>query len=159
MKHYLMQNICRLFGWALLAGVAGLTGCKSTDSADSGDMASVKISGRTDPEIEQAAAKVFLSDGYQQMNPLTFEKQGTSWDKVAYGGWSSNPVWIRMRIKVTSTEAGQSILACDAYAVVDRGEGNMEEEKRLFASYRSECKKVLDQAKARLDSPPDGTKH
>jgi hypothetical protein len=156
MKHFLMQNICRLFGWALLAAVAGLTGCQSTDSADSGNMASVNISGHTDAEIKQAAAKVFLWDGYQQVNPLTFEKQGTSWDKMAYGGWSSNPVWIRMRINVTAGEAGQSILACDAYAVVDRGEGSMEEEKKLFTSYRSECKKILDQTRVRLDSPPDG---
>ena len=156
MKHYLMQNICRLFGFALLAGIAGLTGCKSTDSADSGNMASVNISGHTDAEIKQAAAKVFLWEGYQQVNPLTFEKQGTSWDKMAYGGWSGNPVWIRMRINVAPAEAGQSILACDAYVVIDRGEGSMEEEKKLFTSYRSECKKILDQTKVRLDSPPDG---
>jgi hypothetical protein len=157
MKHCLMQNIHRLFGWTLLAGVACLTGCKSTDSADSGNMASVNISGHTDAEIKQAAAKVFSWDGYQQVNPLTFEKQGTSWDKMAYGGWSSNPVWIRMRINVTSGEAGQTILTCDAYAVVDRGEGSMEEEKKLFTSYRSECKKMLDETKVRLDSPPDGS--
>jgi hypothetical protein len=61
-----------------------------------------------------------------------------------------------MRINVTAGEAGQSILACDAYAVVDRGEGSMEEEKKLFTSYRSECKKILDQTRVRLDSPPDG---
>ncbi len=110
----------------------------------------------TDAEIKQAAAKVFLWEGYQQVNPLTFEKQGTSWDKMAYGGWSGNPVWIRMRINITPGEAGQTILACDAYAVVDRGEGSMEEEKKLFTSYRSDCKKILDETKVRLDSPPDG---
>jgi hypothetical protein len=156
MKHYLKQNIYWSFGWTLMAGIACLTGCQSTDQADSGNMASVSISGRTDSEIKQAAAKVFLWDGYQQVNPLTFEKQGTSWDKMAYGGWSSNPVWIRMRINVTPAEAGQSTLACDAYAVVDRGEGSMEEEKKLSVSYRSECKKILDQTMVRLDSPPGG---
>jgi hypothetical protein len=156
MKHYLKQNIYWSFGWTLMAGIACLTGCQSTDQADSGNMASVSISGRTDSEIKQAAAKVFLWDGYQQVNPLTFEKQGTSWDKMAYGGWSSNPVWIRMRINVTPAEAGQSTLACDAYAVVDRNEASMEEEKKLSVSYRSECKKILDQVKSRLDSPPGG---
>jgi len=156
MKNYLMQNICRLFGWALLAGGAGLTGCQSTDSADSGNMASMNISGHTDAEIKQVAAKVFLWNGYQLVDPLTFEKQGNRWDKMAYGGWSGNPVWIRMRINITSGEAGQTILACDAYAVIDRGTGSMEEEKKLFTSYRSECKKILDETKVRLDSPPDG---
>jgi hypothetical protein len=156
MKYYLKQIICRSVGWALLVGVAGLTGCQSTDQADSGDMASVKVSGHTDAEIKEAAAKVFLGDGYQQVNPLTFEKQGTRWDKMTYGGWSPNPVWIRIRINVTPAEAGQSTLACDAYAVVDRGEGSMEEEKKLSVSYRSECKKILDQTVVRLDSPPGG---
>ena len=157
MKNYLKQYFWRSFGWIPLAGVACLTGCSTADQADSGEMASVKISGHTDTEIQQAAARAFLSNGYRQANPQTFEKQGTSWDKVAYGGWSSNPVWIRMRIKVSPVEAGQSILACDVYAVVDRGEASMEEEKKLFTAYRSECKKILDQAKARLDQPPDGT--
>ena len=156
MKHYLKQNIYWSFGWTLMAGIACLTGCQSTDQADSGNMASVSISGRTDSEIKQAAAKVFLWDGYQQVNPLTFEKQGTSWDKMTYGGWSPNPVWIRMRINVTPAEAGQSTLACDAYAVVDRNEASMEEEKKLSVSYRSECKKILDQTMVRLDSPTGG---
>ena len=156
MKHDLKHNIRRLSGWILLAGFACLGGCSTTDQADSGEMASVAISGHTDVEIQRATAKVFLSNGYQQVNPQTFEKQGTGWDKVAYGGWSSNPVWIRMRINITSAGAGRSILASDAYAVVDRNDTSMEEEKKLSVSYRSECKKILDQAKARLELPPDG---
>jgi hypothetical protein len=155
MKNYLRQNVCWLLGWILLIGFAGLTGCKSTDSADSGELASVKISNRTDAEIERAAAKVFLADAYEQIDLKTFDKQGTSWDKMAYGGWSSNPVWIRMRINIVSAEPGQSILACDAYAVIDRDEPSMMEEKKLSVAYRSECKKILDQVKARLEAPPD----
>jgi hypothetical protein len=156
MKNYLKQNICRSIGWVLLVGVACLTGCSTTDQADSGEMASVKISGHTDAEIQQAAAGAFLSNGYQQVDRLTFEKQGTGWDKVTYGGWSPNPVWIRMKINITSAGTGQSILACGAYAVVDRNEASMEEEKKLSVSYRSECKKILDQTMVRLDSPPGG---
>src|SRR5882757_9170270 len=102
MKNYPKQNICRSLGWTLLVGIACLTGCRTTDQADSGEMASVKISARSDAEIQQAVAKAFLANEYQQVNPVTFEKQGTVWDKMDYGGWSSNPVWIRMRIKITS---------------------------------------------------------
>jgi hypothetical protein len=156
MKNYLNQSVCRSLGWIALVGIACLTGCSTTDQADSGDMASVNISGHTDAEIQRAAAGAFLSNGYQQVDRLTFEKQGTSWDKAAYGGWSSNPVWIRMRIHITSAGAGQSILAGDAFAVVDRNDASMEEEKKLSVSYRSECKKILDQTMVRLDSPPGG---
>jgi hypothetical protein len=156
MKNLPMQNICRSSGWTLLVMVACLTGCRTTYQAGSGEMASVTISARTEVEIQQIAAKVFLANEYQQINPMTYEKQGTAWDKMAYGGWSSNPVWIRMKINITSTGESQFTLVCNAFAIVDRNEASMEEEKPLSVSYRSECKKILDQVKARLDSPPDG---
>ena len=155
-KNHLNQNTCRSLAWIALAGVAWLSGCSTTDQADSGDMASVNISGHTDAEIQRAVAGAFLANGYQPADRVTFEKQGTGWDKAAYGGWSSNPVWIRVKIKITSTQAGQSVLACDAYAVVDRDEASMAEEKKLSVSYRSECKKILDEAKARLNALPAG---
>jgi hypothetical protein len=159
MKKYMSRNIFWLFGWLLLAGAAGLTGCQTTDQADSGDMASVEISSHTEAEIQQATAKVFLSNGYQQADRLTFEKQGTGWDKAAYGGWSPNPVWIKMRANITSMDADKYILGCNAYLVTDRNEATLEEEKKLSVSHRSECKKILDQIKTGLDSPPAvGTK-
>ena len=120
MTNFPRQNICRLSGWTLLIVVACLTGCRTTDQADSGEMASVTITARTEAEIQQAAAKVFLANEYQQINPMTYEKQGTGWDKMAYGGWSANPVWIRMKINITSAGDSQFTLACDVYAIVDR---------------------------------------
>lgn len=156
MKMFPKQNVCRSSAWTLLVVVACLTGCRTTDQADSGEMASVTISAHTDAEIQQAAAKVFLANEYQQTKPMTYEKQGTGWDKMAYGGWSSNPVWIRMKINISSAGENQFTLACNTYAIVDRNEASMEEEKPLSVSYRSECKKILDQVKARLESPPDG---
>ena len=138
----------------LLAVAACLTGCQTADQADSGDMASVEISGHTEAEIQQATAKIFLSNGYQQADRRIFEKQGTGWDKMAYGGWSPNPVWIKMRINITSADTDKYILGCNAYLVTDRNEATLEEEKKLSVSHRSECKKILDQVKTRLDSPP-----
>ena len=154
MKPYHPTWMRRLFGWLLLAGLAGLTGCQTADQAHSGDLASVQIPGRTDTEIEQAAARAFLANGYQQVDARTFEKQGTSWDKLAYGGWSSNPVWIRVKLKINSPEAGQTVLGCAAFRVVDRNDVTMEVENEISHSYRAEFKKILDQAKAILDSSP-----
>ena len=143
-------------GWALLAGIICQTGCQTADQADSGKMASVTISGHTDKEIERAAAGAFSANHYQRVDHLTFEKQGTGWDKAKYGGWSSDPVWIRMRINITSAGTGQSVLACDAYVIVDRNAVGTEEERKLSVAYRSECKKILDQTKAGLDSQSSG---
>ena len=147
------RDIFRLFGWTLLAVAACLTGCQTTDQADSGDMASVEITGHTEAEIRQAMAAAFLTNGYQQAGDETFEKQGTRWDTAAYSGWSANAVWIKVKTSITVTETGKYILGCNAYMVVDRNQATMEEEK-LSHSHRSECKKILDQAKGRLNSPP-----
>ena len=156
MKDHPRQSRCRSFGWSLLVGATCLAGCQTTDQADSGDMASVEISGQTEAQIQRTLAAVFLANNYQQVDRLTFEKQGTHWDSLAYGGWSSIPVWIRMRIHITPAGPGRTLLTCDAFAVVDRNETTMEEEKKLSVAYRSECKKILDQTKARLAAPPAG---
>jgi hypothetical protein len=154
MKNWINQKICRLFGWLLLAGVACLTGCQTADQADSGDMASVEISGHTEAEIQQATAKAFLANGYQQADSQTFEKQGSSWDTAAYSGWSSDAVWIKVKTDITAPEAGKYILACNAFMVTERHQATAEQEQKLSFSHRSECKKILDQARAMLDSPP-----
>ncbi len=137
----------------LLAGAACLTGCQTADQADSGDMASVEISGHTEAEIRQATARAFLANGYQQADGQIFEKQGTRWDTAAYGGWSANAVWIKVKTSITSAGTGRYVLGSNAYMVVDRNQAAMEEEEKLSVSHRSECKKILDQVKARLDSP------
>jgi len=153
MKNYFEQKLCRAFGWLLLIGVTCLTGCQTADQADSGDMASVEISGHTEAQIQQATAKAFLANGYQQADSQTFEKQGSSWDTVAYNGWSLDAVWIKVKTSVTEMETAKYALACNAFLVTDRHEVIMEQEQKLSVSHRSECKKILDQAKAALDSP------
>src|SRR5260221_1115429 len=115
MKNYPKQNICRSLGWTLLVGIACLTGCRTTDQADSGEMASVKISARTGAEIQQAVAKAFLANEYQQVNPMTFEKQGTVWDKMDYGGGGPGPGLVRMSIQISSP--GQPWVNCASQMV------------------------------------------
>ena len=154
MKKYLKQIICPAFGWLLLAGVASLTGCQTADHADTGEMASVIISDHTPADIQQATARVFLLNGYEQTDRLTFEKQGTAWDTAAYGGWSAGPVWIKVRAYITSPSADTGILSCNAFIVTDRHQAAMEHEQKLSHSHRSECEKILNQIKARLDSQP-----
>ena len=144
------------FACGLIAAVC-LAGCQTADDSDSGDMASVRISGHTEAEIQKAAARAFLANGYLQDDPMTFEKRGTEWDKIAQGGWLSGPVWIKMRIHLAEPEPGQCILGCDAFAVLDRDDPSMESENKFTVSYRSECKKILDQVRTQLDAPPKPT--
>ena len=154
MKNYIMKKFCQAFGWLLLVGTICLTGCQTADQANSGDMASVEISGHTEAQIQQVTAKVFLANGFQQVDSQTFEKQGSNWDTVAYNGWSLDAVWIKVKTSVTEMELAKYVLACNAFLVTGRHEVAMEQEQKLSFSHRSECKKILDQAKAALDSLP-----
>jgi|SRR5690242_13688389 len=147
-------RIHSLAGWFFLAGLVCLTGCKTTDEAHSGHMASVEISGHTKAEIQQAAATVFKANGYTKTDSLTFEKPGSAWETANYGGWSSNPVWIRIRCELVSAEARQFVLGCDAYVVEGHGEVGTEIERKFWFAKRTECKDILDAIKAELKKSP-----
>ena len=137
----------------LLAMVCALTGCKTTDTAKNGSLASVVISGHTAEEVRQTTIEVFGWNGYKQVSDLTFEKQGTKWDVVTYGGWAADSIWIRMKIQITSRGELWQVLGCDAYVVENRGEGILEDERKLKIMKGDECKKILDQIQRRLSLP------
>jgi hypothetical protein len=152
-------------GWMFLIGFVCLTGCTTTDQAGTGLMASVEISGHTEAEIQKATTAAFLAHGYLKTDlktdSLIFEKQGSAWETVNYGGLSGGPAWIKIRVKLVSAETGSHTLGCDAYAVEGHGDVGMEIERKFLFAKRTECKKILDEAKAALDAPsePAGAEH
>lgn len=150
MKKIVHWTTCLL----MLVTIFGLTGCHTTDQAHSGDTASVEISGHIEAEIRQAVVAVFLANGYEQANGLTFEKKAAFVETAAYGGWSANAVWIRIRANITCPEQGHYVLGCNVFKVRDRNQGLFEEEQRYTFQKRDECKRLLDQIKTRLDSKP-----
>src|SRR5258706_11390770 len=150
-----MRQIVRLIVVALVLPVAfDLTGCRTADQAHSGGMASVEISGHAETEIRQATAAVFLANGYEQADGLTFEKKAAFMETAAYGGWSAKAVWIRIRANITCPEQGHYVLGCNVFKVRDRNQGLFEEEQRYTFQKRDECKRLLDQIKTRLESKP-----
>jgi hypothetical protein len=150
-----MKHISRLLASALLlVAVSFSPGCKTDpDRARSGQMASVEISGHSEAEILRAMKDVFESEGYEHMEGLTFDKKGSMWDTAAFGGWNSGGVWIRLKASVDPAPDGMEghyVIGCDAYRVVGRNEGVMEEEKKTRYSNGAECQRILDEIQARL---------
>lgn len=127
-----------------------LLGCKTADHAGEGYQASVVIAGHDAAAIREMTTKVFLENGYQQAAGLVFEKKGSRWNSLAYGGWGGQPVWVRVRVSLRPHGPGQHVLGGDAYFIRDRGAGFMEEEQKLSVSKRGECEKILNTIKARL---------
>jgi hypothetical protein len=138
---------------ALLALACAIAGCKTADTAHDGSLASVVINGHTAAEVRQTTIEVFGWNGYKQGPDLTFEKKGTKWDVVNYGGWIADSVWIKVRVQITSRGELWQVLGCDAYIVENRGEGFLQDERKLKYSKADECKKILDQIQRRLALP------
>lgn len=141
---------------ALLSLVFVAAGCKTTDTARDGSLASVVINGRTADEVRQTTIEVFGWNGYKHVSDLTFEKKGTQWDRMAYGSWLTDSVWIKIRAQINSRGEFSQVLGCDAYIVEDRDEGVMENERKLKFMMADECKKILDQIQRRLSLPQSG---
>jgi len=131
---------------------AAFMGCKSADQARQGYLASVEIIGHEAAEIQEATTKVFAENGYERATGLVFEKKGSTWNSLAYGGWSRQPVWVRVRVSLRPHGASRQILGCNAFFVRDRGGDSLEEERKLWMSRRGECEKMLNQIKARVES-------
>jgi hypothetical protein len=139
----------------LLVAALLLTGCQTdSDRTNSGQMASLEISGHSEVEILRVMKAVFLANGYEHMDGLTFDKKGSAWDTAAYGGWDSGGVWIRIKATVDSESDGKYVIGCDAYRVIGHDQGVMESEQKTPHSNRAECKRILDEIQARLASSP-----
>ena len=137
----------------LLVTAFFLAGCQtSADQAHSKQMASLDISGHSQVEILRAMKAVFLANGYEHTTDLIFEKKGSFLNTALYGGWMSGAVWIRLKASVEARANGDYVIGCDAYRVIGRNDGVMEEEQKASYTERSECKKILDEIKTRLDS-------
>jgi len=144
-----------LAGLALAAASLGLLGCKSLSKPDSASFASVRIQGSTPEEIRDATVAVFKQDGYQAVRTvppdLVFEKEGSRWDRIAYGSWVDDaPVAIRVKASIVPLSEGAFRLQCTAYMVRSKGDPVFEDEVRLRNNHSKPYQALLDKVLGRL---------
>jgi hypothetical protein len=139
---------------ATTAGTA-VTGCKSLSEPASDSFASVQIQGHTVEQIRAATVVVFQEDGYRSANErrgeMVFEKEGSQWDKIAYGSWiDDEAVWIRVKASVVSSANGAFRLRCQAYRVRNKGDPVFEEVVRLKNNRSKPFQALLDKVAGQL---------
>jgi len=147
-----LPNILRAL--LLIAAGAGLTGCRSLDKPGSGGFASVQISGHTREQVRGAVLLEFEQDGYTAVEvrkpDMVFEKEGTRWDQIAYGGWPDNDVWLRVKVSVAALPGSVCLLECQAFRVRGKG-GPLESEPVPLKSRQNKpYQAVLDKVAARM---------
>lgn len=140
---------------AVLFGAA----CKSPEVApgtpDDGSLASVFVTNAVRRAVADATFNVFREDGFllasSMSGDLTFDRKGTKWDTLAYGGWFED-VWVRARVSVTPYDVGIYRLSCKVYRVNGRGDPAMEEEKILTRGNAEYYQGLLAKVKTRIDT-------
>ena len=146
--------------WVLIAAVGlvavvmafSLTGCQTTDAANTGSLASVTLPAASIDQIRQTIVEVFETNGYTKVASLTFERKGSTWDQINYGGMTSDPVWIKIKGDLTQKADGYYVLSCDAYIVNDHDDPLIKQERQLTFAKAGECKKILDEIQHRLST-------
>lgn len=151
----------RLFSALFLTLTAAFlfSACKSPQVApgtpDDGSLASVFITNSTRAAISEVTFNVFRESGFMLKTSaggeLVFEREGTKWDTLAYGGWFES-IWIRARIAVVAYELGVFRLSCKVYRVDGRGDLAMGEEKLVSRKSAEYYQGLLNQVRSRINA-------
>ena len=136
-----------------------LPACKSPHVApgtpDDGSLGSVFITNTTRVAITDVAFNVFRDNGFMlktsDRTDMVFERQGTKWDTLAYGGWFES-IWIRVRLAISAYEVGVFRLSCKVYRVDGRGDFTIGEEKLVSRRSAEYYQGLLNQVRTRIDA-------
>ena len=127
------------------------TGCRSTTSGGSGGFASVEIRGNTPGQIRDMIRRVFQEEGYigvvVNSADLTFEKQGSTLDSVAYGGLLDT-IWVR--VETTVVPAGDMTYRLQCQVRYFQGRGMLAEEVKHAHIRNAPYQKMLDEVARRV---------
>jgi hypothetical protein len=141
--------------FALLAlCLTGLSGCQTTNQPGAASHASVQIQGHSPAEIRQAATAVFSEAGYSLTTALSsemvFDRPGSAWDEVKWGGLLSDGVTMRVKIRLSEIPGGSQLLQADAYVVEKSDNPFFQTETRKMLLSRHYYRRLLNDVASRL---------
>lgn len=136
-------------------------GCASRNKVTGDSLAGVAVTNQPPLEIAKALTKAFEEEGFVLMPAvaqqssrsdyrLIFEKQAGAGDTILYGDWSLKRNWLRAKARITRQEARRSLVICDAFRVVNRGDGHFEDERKLSRTSAAYYQKILERAASQL---------
>jgi hypothetical protein len=151
-------KILFVLGLGALLGAGCASDRKGSSSAV---LASVEIRERAPGEIADTAVAVFREHGYDasrhNKRDLVFEKQGSNFNRLAYGDWASgNSVWERVLLSIVPEGPALARLDCHAYLVADKGSPT-EERVKYGHVKRAPLQAMLEEIATRLRAAPGET--
>jgi hypothetical protein len=150
-----------LAGLALLLAVGlggGLgAGCSSVGKPASPVLGSVEIRGVPIERIRDVTSEVFHDHGYKVAasgwTTLTFEREGSLMNDIAYGNWMGSRIRVRVKATLTELSGGGCKIECSAHLVRNEGEP-VEDEVKVNRLHGHKYQKMLHEVAKRLHAPP-----
>lgn len=150
--------ITRLLSLLLACSFLGFTGCKTGRTDGEPDsMSSIDVPQVPSDVLYLTIAYVLKENGYEvgksTVEEMMFEKQATTMQDLAYGGWGSGPAWSRVRIRTKQLVDGGYRIDMTASWVRDRGSKSMEEEKPVSKLGGGPFRTLLKEIRSKLSEP------
>ena len=149
-----------LAGMIVLAAIGlGMTGCQSFPQGPADDStASVKVFNRTTDQILTVTRKVFLAHGFYQTsavgNQITFERPGTTADKMAYGSYMfDQTVNLRVIVTVKPIDSTNTLVGCKAWQVQSGAGGVIDDTHEVLGLRKRPYEDLMDKIKEQLLEP------
>ncbi|HAV60819.1 MAG TPA: hypothetical protein DCY13_00445 [Verrucomicrobiales bacterium] len=137
--------------------IALAAGCATSDSGF-GSRTAVVVNNRTPKEIMDTTLAVFREKEFEVKSStkreVVFEKKGSTWQDVTWGGWYGDGVWERADIRIIDYGGGAYMIEAKVRLVRDRSEEFFEDSQRLGRRARKPYQELLNEVKARLEGPP-----
>jgi hypothetical protein len=136
-----------------------VTGCQSFSQGPADDStASIKVFNRTPDQILTVTRRVFLAHGFYETaaagNQITFERPGTTADKMAYGSYMfDQTVNLRVVVTINPIDNAYTLVGCKAWQV-QRGAGGVIDETHEVRGFRKRpYKELMDKISEQLLEP------
>jgi hypothetical protein len=136
-----------------------MTGCQSFPQGPADDStASVKVFNRTPDQILSVTRRVFLAHGFYETaaagNQLTFERAGTTTDKMAYGSYMfDQTVNLRVIVTVKPIDSTYTLVGCKAWQVQSGGGGIIDDTHEVRGLRKRPYEDLMDKIKEQLLEP------
>jgi hypothetical protein len=141
----------------LALGAAGLAGCQSSQPSSGYSQGLLTIKGHTDAQIRQVTKAVFAEDGYAFVSEggegFVFQRPGTRGDALKYGGWYSEGVVLRAKVRMTEMGVDSYVLKLDMFVVRNAGDGLNESESPLMTLNKAPYNRLMEEIGKRLPPP------
>jgi hypothetical protein len=153
-----------LAGMLALAAISlGVTGCQSFSQGPADDStASIKVFNRTPDQILTVTRRVFLAHGFYETaatgNQITFERPGTTADKIAYGSYMfDQTVNLRVIVTVKPIDSANTLVSCKAWQIQSGGGGVIDDTHQVLGLRKRPYEDLMDKIKEQLLEPQPST--